>query len=56
MGRIHLGVQNLGDLQTRKTKALKRGRDPNMEDKVEMNDLGPDQGLDMVQSKKPRVS
>lgn len=27
MGRIHLGVQSMADLQTRKTKALKRGRD-----------------------------
>ena len=27
IGRIHLGVQSMGDLQTRKSKALKRGRD-----------------------------
>lgn len=27
MGRIHLGRQDLGDLQTRKMKGLKRGRD-----------------------------
>ena len=26
MGRIHLGKQNLKDLQTRKMKGLKRGR------------------------------
>jgi ribosome production factor 2 len=27
IGRIHLGRQDLGTLQTRKTKGLKRGRD-----------------------------
>ena len=27
MGRIHLGRQDLGTLQTRKMKGLKRGRD-----------------------------
>ena len=27
MGRIHLGRQDLGELQTRKMKGLKRGRD-----------------------------
>ncbi|MCJ1300802.1 rRNA-binding ribosome biosynthesis protein rpf2 [Hypocenomyce scalaris] len=32
IGRIHLGRQDLGDLQTRKMKGLKRGRDTNVED------------------------
>lgn len=41
MGRIHLGVQAMGDLQTRKTKALKRGRD---------------EGPEVNQPKKPRIT
>ena len=32
IGRIHLGKQDLGDLQTRKMKGLKRGRDTDVED------------------------
>ena len=32
MGRIHLGRQDLDELQTRKTKGLKRGRDVPAED------------------------
>ncbi|SLM40706.1 Brix domain [Lasallia pustulata] len=32
IGRIHLGRQDLGDLQTRKMKGLKRGRDADVED------------------------
>ena len=32
IGRIHLGRQDLGDLQTRKMKGLKRGRDTDVED------------------------
>ncbi|KAH6646315.1 Brix domain-containing protein [Truncatella angustata] len=31
LGRIHLGRQDLGDLQTRKMKGLKRSRDPHNE-------------------------
>lgn len=41
VGRIHLGVQNIGDLQTRKTKALKRG---------------PDEGPEVIRPKKPRIT
>ena len=32
MGRIHLGRQNLDDLQTRKMKGLKRSRDVNLDE------------------------
>lgn len=32
IGRIHLGRQDLGELQTRKMKGLKRGRDTDVED------------------------
>ncbi len=31
VGRIHLGRQDLGNLQTRKMKGLKRGRDVDAE-------------------------
>ena len=33
-GRVHVGRQDLGELQTRKMKGLKRGRD---EEKEELN-------------------
>ena len=41
IGRIHLGRQDLGDLQTRKMKGLKRGRDEDVEDEedLEADDL-----------------
>lgn len=32
IGRIHLGRQDLNELQTRKMKGLKRGRDTDVED------------------------
>ena len=32
IGRIHLGRQDLGELQTRKMKGLKRGRDTDVEE------------------------
>ena len=32
IGRIHLGRQDLSELQTRKMKGLKRGRDTNAEE------------------------
>lgn len=41
VGRIHLGKQDLGDLQTRKMKGLKRSRDAlvvDMDDDVNMQD------------------
>lgn len=41
VGRIHLGTQDLGDLQTRKTKALKRGRN---------------EGPEIARPKKPRIT
>lgn len=40
VGRIHLGKQNLGELQTRKMKGLKRGRDTDgEEEEAEADDL-----------------
>lgn len=39
VGRIHLGKQNLGELQTRKMKGLKRGRDTEGEEEAEAEDL-----------------
>ncbi|KAI9870660.1 MAG: rRNA-binding ribosome biosynthesis protein rpf2 [Pleopsidium flavum] len=42
MGRIHLGRQDLGNLQTRKMKGLKRGRD------VDADIIGDEDDLSMV--------
>ena len=41
IGRIHLGRQDLGELQTRKMKGLKRGRDGKVDevDGVEEDDI-----------------
>ena len=41
IGRVHLGRQDLSDLQTRKMKGLKRGRDTDIEeeDESEVGDL-----------------
>jgi ribosome production factor 2 len=36
VGRIHLGKQDLGQLQTRKMKGLKRGRGESDEDQAEL--------------------
>lgn len=36
MGRIHLGRQDLDDLQTRKIKGLKRGREADVRDGNDM--------------------
>ena len=46
MGRIHLGRQDLNELQTRKMKGLKRSRDAVVQD-----DLGSDEeaGSDFMQ-------
>lgn len=33
LGRIHMGKQDMGDLQTRKMKGLKRSRDEDVADK-----------------------
>lgn len=35
IGRIHLGRQDLSELQTRKMKGLKRGRDTDVEEGAE---------------------
>lgn len=49
-------MQDMGDLQTRKTKALKRGRDSNVGDKAEVKDPEHSEGPDIVQAKKPRLT
>lgn len=46
----------MGDLQTRKTKALKRGRDSNVGDKAEVRDPGHSGGPGPVQAKKLRLT
>lgn len=63
MGRIHLGRQDLNELQTRKMKGLKRGRDEGtdfaqidegMEDVVSIDDEdteGNDGGVEMKRVK-----
>lgn len=38
VGRIHIGKQDLKDLQTRKMKGLKRGRNTDTEDEANMGD------------------
>ena len=38
VGRIYLGRQNLNELQTRKMKSLKRGRDTDVEDEAEKDE------------------
>jgi ribosome production factor 2 len=51
MGRVHLGKQDLAELQTRKMKGLKRSRDvPGSEDEDDMSDIVSDEEL----VKKPR--
>ncbi|KAI7376056.1 hypothetical protein KC336_g19883, partial [Hortaea werneckii] len=39
VGRIHLGKQNLGQLQTRKMKGLKRSRDVESDDGDEDDEM-----------------
>ena len=39
IGRIHLGKQDLSEMQTRKMKGLKRGRDTDAEDDVRGNEI-----------------
>lgn len=46
VGRIHLGKQNLNELQTRKMKGLKRGRDTDAEEELERSD---DLSIDSVE-------
>ena len=38
VGRIYLGRQDLNELQTRKMKGLKRGRDTDVEDETERDE------------------
>ena len=40
MGRIHLGRQDLDELQTRKMKGLKRSRDVEVDDGVQQAEEG----------------
>ncbi|NKB16692.1 MAG: hypothetical protein HC774_07260 [Sphingomonadales bacterium] len=50
LGRIHLGRQDLNELQTRKMKALKRGREERA------NGLENDDGADEERPKRARES
>ena len=65
IGRIHLGKQELGDLQTRKMKSLKRGRsataehgeDGELHGADSMSDTeGAENGNDGINFKKTRRS
>lgn len=61
IGRIHLGRQDLSDLQTRKMKGLKRGRETNAEDDgaEEDDDVISEDEDDMengVELKRPRLA
>ena len=61
IGRIHLGRQNLSELQTRKMKGLKRGRDMDAggdgaeKDEAVIVEDEDDMEID-VQMKKPRLA
>ena len=50
IGRIHLGKQDLGELQTRKMKGLKRGRD------IDTDGAGEDDGTSMISEREVEVS
>lgn len=62
IGRIHLGRQDLSELQTRKMKGLKRGRDTGAEedgadeDEDVMISEEEDDGEDGVELKRPRLA
>lgn len=62
IGRIHLGRQDLKELQTRKMKALKRGRDTDAEEFGAEEDEGAvsmdedDEGKRGVDLKRPRLA
>ena len=47
VGRIHLGRQDLDDLQTRKMKGLKRRRDPEDQERDQEED-GSEPDLDLI--------
>lgn len=57
IGRIHLGRQDLSELQTRKMKGLKRGRDveeegeQNMEDVISEDEDDLDSGVELKRPK-----
>lgn len=60
IGRVHLGKQALGELQTRKMKGLKRGRDTNAESGVEDDEIsvmseGEAEASDIAEPKKLRL-
>lgn len=62
IGRIHVGKQDLSELQTRKMKGLKRGRDTDVEEDAEEEedvisvDDGDSESGDGVELKKPRLA
>jgi len=60
IGRIHLGKQDLGELQTRKMKGLKRGRDTDVEDDMEDDEISimnedEDEASDATEPKRLRL-
>ena len=60
IGRIHLGKQDLGVLQTRKMKGLKRGQNTDIEDDVEDDEISvmsedEAEASDTATSKRPRL-
>ena len=60
IGRIHLGKQDLGELQTRKMKGLKRGRNTDAEGDGAEEDQDlisevEDDGENGVEVKRPRL-
>ncbi|KAI4132076.1 MAG: hypothetical protein LQ338_000934 [Usnochroma carphineum] len=59
IGRIHLGKQDLSELQTRKMKGLKRGRDADLEqvaDDISIISEGDVDGTEDVEVKRQRIA
>jgi len=62
IGKIHLGRQDLSELQTRKMKGLKRGRDATVEEDAEEEedvvsvDDGDSESEGGVEVKRPRLT
>ena len=49
IGRIHLGRQDLDELQTRKMKGLKRSRDAVVEDDIHSDEKAGEEAPDLMQ-------
>ena len=52
MGRIHVGKQDLGKLQTRKMKGLKRGREVEAEQDEDITMVDEDSGSEQKRPKR----